>query len=304
MNYNNNSKIILNGYTILSGNNFVNIETSPEQFSHISWEELLSRPNFQVPFEGEFKLSKVIGMYEAPTSIHCGLVSCNQAHNKGLIIVNDNGMETNVGHVCGIKRFGVDFNKHTNKINANWKVYAQRQKIIDFKNQINEILEPLFKKYFPFEEISRLNKQLSQYVTLGKVSDFAYYSLREIRKTKNPSVRSNVELKEHEIQVIEARKNIVLPRPYSEEREIGKVFHSNVLDSVENDGIQKLFNSLKNTLNLVKSLSDDEINQLTSTRLRGIYTMVNEYSANARKLQEIKVEGYKFLNPDNLKCFN
>jgi len=83
---------------------------TPAQVAPTSIECLKLRPNFQSPLDPkQHKLAEVLTDYSFERQAPCGLSTCQQGHFRGFLVRTESGVETNIGHVCGKKHFGVDF---------------------------------------------------------------------------------------------------------------------------------------------------------------------------------------------------
>lgn len=83
-----------------------------ESFDRVNdWTEIQSRDSYHPKLElTDQQLSDVFGYYEdLPEEIPCGKSSCRAGHKKGFLVLTDDGQETNLGHVCGTKAFGIAF---------------------------------------------------------------------------------------------------------------------------------------------------------------------------------------------------
>ncbi|MCZ7841537.1 hypothetical protein LRB91_22395 [Leclercia adecarboxylata] len=102
------------------------------------WEEITNRPNFSNKIsKSEHKLSEIIGFYRFKDKIHCGLKGCNQPHQLGYIVRTDDGIETNIGNICGADEFGVKFKELTEqfdnfmRLETNKMIVSEAQKKCD-----------------------------------------------------------------------------------------------------------------------------------------------------------------------------
>ncbi|QMV50942.1 hypothetical protein [Ewingella americana] len=86
---------------IKNGNTF-------EKLNH--WHEVEERDSFSsvIDLTGQ-KLLDVFGYYELAEMRPCGKSNCRTKHKKGLLVITDQGVETNIGHQCGFEAFGVEF---------------------------------------------------------------------------------------------------------------------------------------------------------------------------------------------------
>ncbi len=75
-----------------------------------SWDEVFARPDFLRNVDPkEITLKTILGRYEFGTKEACGLSNCHQQHQNGYLVLCSNNIETNIGHKCGKRYFGVDF---------------------------------------------------------------------------------------------------------------------------------------------------------------------------------------------------
>lgn len=284
----------------MSTNKFVKMETEPSQFTQISWEELLNRPNFKTSISGNIELDNVIGMYTAPKEVKCGLKSCNTPHKKGFVILTSNGVETNIGQVCGKENFQLNFENYSIKIQKSWDSFSSRQRIISFQKELKETHISYFNENLSRTILSPINEQLSQYYTFGKKPEPIYLALKTIRKTKNPAVFISQKLTEEEIQLWEASSQSNSPRPQSKEIQVGSVYFTEVLDYTENNKMGVIIRAIEDTHSSIENLTIDEINELPPSELKRISALINDYSGHVNRLKDIKILADKFLSEQNL----
>lgn len=75
-----------------------------------SYDELRARPAFsEVLDQHRHELRQVLSDYHFPNLIPCGLSDCRTPHRNGYLVETVDGLETNVGHVCGRRNFGEQF---------------------------------------------------------------------------------------------------------------------------------------------------------------------------------------------------
>jgi hypothetical protein len=88
------------------------------------WDDLYDRPAFKTELNPhDIELKEIIGKYILSEAHPCGLSSCRSPHQKGYLVVAEGGTETNIGHLCGKKIFGVDWTtlekQFTKQLNEN-----------------------------------------------------------------------------------------------------------------------------------------------------------------------------------------
>lgn len=75
-----------------------------------SWEDVESRPGFTRNLDPSTAvLAEIIGQYHFKDMFPCGLAGCRQPHAKGYLVTTKDGRETNIGNVCGVRYFSVEF---------------------------------------------------------------------------------------------------------------------------------------------------------------------------------------------------
>lgn len=107
-----------------------------------SWDEVFERPGFKRGVNPtEVKLKRIIGKYDFSDENHCGLSSCNTSHKKGYLVVCSSNIETNIGHKCGKKHFGVDFNELERTFRKDINVRNARENIQRRSGELDFIRE-------------------------------------------------------------------------------------------------------------------------------------------------------------------
>ena len=74
------------------------------------YADLLLRPKFTDDLDPRaHKLSAILTDYHFDEQIPCGLTNCRTPHNHGVLVLTEDGAETNIGHICGAKHFPEQF---------------------------------------------------------------------------------------------------------------------------------------------------------------------------------------------------
>lgn len=71
-------------------------------------EDITSRPQWRDDLDpAEHRLQKILGDYDFPKALEwaCGLSTCRQIHQRGFLVRTEDGLETHIGNVCGVKHF-------------------------------------------------------------------------------------------------------------------------------------------------------------------------------------------------------
>lgn len=79
-------------------------------------DDLNARPAYCARLDPKSSvLAEVLAEYRFKHDYPCGLSNCRQAHQTGYLVVTTDGIETNVGNVCGKKIFGDNFSIKVNE---------------------------------------------------------------------------------------------------------------------------------------------------------------------------------------------
>ena len=100
-------------------------------------EEMFSRPAFVKKLRVDSAdLDRIVAGYEFPRDkwVTCGLNGCPREHGKGYLIITKDGRETNCGHVCGKREFGVAFDEMQDQFVERQDAYF-RERLLDGLNR-------------------------------------------------------------------------------------------------------------------------------------------------------------------------
>ena len=101
-----------------------------------SWNDILERPAYRENVsEKEIKLKTIIGKYRLYPKMKCGLKGCRTPHNRGYLVKCEGGAEIKLGHRCGNRIFGVDFQLLENTFKRDSNAQKYRQNIVKLQNQ-------------------------------------------------------------------------------------------------------------------------------------------------------------------------
>ena len=89
----------------------------------------------------EHRLKAIVRSYAFKDEINCGLKNCRQGHKKGYLVATESGLETNIGHKCGKKYFGADFQREHRNFQALLAKGVELETIARFQAQATSHLE-------------------------------------------------------------------------------------------------------------------------------------------------------------------
>lgn len=106
------------------------------QATRTTYLEAKSRPRFRESLDlKEHALLEITDSYQEPERVPCGLSSCRTPHNKGYIVETSDGLQTNIGHVCGRVHLGANFRVLENQFRARQREHDHFATIDEFLRQ-------------------------------------------------------------------------------------------------------------------------------------------------------------------------
>lgn len=105
-----------------------------------SWAQIIARPAFRSDLDPrQHELKRIIGQYEFRAEVPCGLSTCHTPHLKGFLVETKDGLETNIGKICGRTIFGVDFETLTRTFERYVADHENRSRLHDFAVHIDAL---------------------------------------------------------------------------------------------------------------------------------------------------------------------
>lgn len=283
---------------IKNGNSFEKIE---------DWQSLMSRDGFQsiVDLTGK-KLMDAFGYYELGEKIPCGKKNCRTKHYKGVLVVTEDGIETNIGHDCGFAAFGVKFEQLATELvnQANYhrllvtvkeaknnifslyqkkaKLESGRPSLLDTANKIIDARSPEIIGRAAYTELKRMAGLNDGRVRISRRKSDAETDLAEVMSQRSNSNFGD-ELKPK--------------KPQYEEVIIGNVQHADCL--LDDYDISILFErDIKLVLeDLQKSLPEE----LPQNKLTRLGVRVSRFDERIKFISDLIIKARLFLTQENLK---
>lgn len=211
-----------------------------------NWDDIIGRPGFNSNLDPKNSiLNIIIGKYQFPTKVKCGLSSCHTPHTKGYLVSTKDGSETNIGKDCGAKYFGVDFEVSSRQFDREIIEADNRDALWAFFYQIEEIEKSISEIRNGTFGADNLYKKIQPFLTLNKGFPAPVYrKLRELVKTRSSSISSSRIATDKEVEDMEAISGKSIKKPHYIEDKL-----------VHIEGIEALYqeNDLRDIL--VKNLS-------------------------------------------------
>lgn len=104
-----------------------------------NWDEIVQMPNFRTDIlasTDDTRQVQIVGTYDEPKLVRCGLRDCHKEHNKGFLVSINNRLMTNVGRICGRNAFKVDWITATSQYIAQRRDYDRKNLIRAFQDRL------------------------------------------------------------------------------------------------------------------------------------------------------------------------
>lgn len=275
---------------------FIRTATGSERIEQ--WLEITGRPAFKAQIsKSEHKLSEIIGYYRFKDKIHCGLKGCNQPHQMGYVVRTDDGIETNIGNICGADEFGVQFKELTEQFDQFMKL--ENNKMIVSEAQQNcevwsELLET-FRKNKPSIDfcVSNIDKiQNANYS--GRL---AATEIRLLAKSQSGDVTlSEVETEKWARAILfSTNKHMRESGEATTEYLMGKVSFTHVL--LPENNLRDRFVAISEDIKLIRQI---DLSSASSPAIKDVALRAGTLEERIKQLKALKHDAGKFLTKKNL----
>ena len=104
-----------------------------------NWDEIVQMPNFRTDIlasTDDTRQVQIVGTYDEPKLVRCGLRDCHKEHNKGFLVSISDRLMTNVGRICGRNTFKVDWATATSQYITQRRDYDRKGLIRAFQDRL------------------------------------------------------------------------------------------------------------------------------------------------------------------------
>lgn len=159
---------------------------------------LAERPAFrEVLDRREHKLRRVLSGYSFQTLVRCGLADCRTPHRVGFLVETEDGLETNVGHVCGRNTFGTKFDVERAAYERIRELQDLRDRAKQLQGQVGSarrMVEDVYKSRFGVEWIESIKSGLFKSVGNGLLTSLEATERRHEYAVSQSRQRSEEEI--------------------------------------------------------------------------------------------------------------
>ncbi|HFU8895810.1 TPA: hypothetical protein ACIYQ4_001902 [Escherichia coli] len=259
------------------------------------WVKISNRPNYiENLVVQDRKLEQIIGYYELPEKVKCGLSNCHTPHFKGYVVVTDNGTETNIGHTCGTKYFDVQFDTMSSEFLsalevAKAKIFISHNKknVFEFWQKVNSLAVGPKNVNWAIDLYRKINSS-------EIIGTAAYRALRQMQATGNGNVTTTRPPTAKEIELAQTAGQ---PAPQSVDVIVGFITNIEFL-SPDNDLVELYEYKLRGS---VQKLQDADPEKLSRTQLKTIVSGIVSLETNINKAKKIIETARVFFTKENLE---
>lgn len=267
-----------------------------------SWHDIVERPHFRSNINPtNVDLKEIIGSYQFPEDVPCGLTTCHQPHKRGYIVVTKEGYETNIGKDCGKNYFSVDFVEMKTRFDRDVKISLQRDNIRKAKEtapQLLEHVEGLRKQPRGADWIySRIEKLRNRGVIGEAAANEIRKMLKERRRELLSSRLATKEERERDFSMNPSLEDKYRGQPYYVTIVTGSINHLEAM-SKDNDLKELLIRGVTQTL---RQLIDCDVDNLKPRELAQLSKDASNIQAKINMAQEIIPLAQKLLTASNLE---
>lgn len=275
----------------------ITINTEKELVRIESMEDIYSRPNFKRDLNPKLMvLETIIGEYKFKDKINCGLSDCHQGHNSGYLITTPEGIETNIGHMCGVKHFNVKFGDLSKAFKRDITEKENREKLKEFQHRLPKMEDRLHSlQYDEAYDANWCHKMISYLITPSKLPFPVNSKINTMRKQKTALLTIERNLTEKEKSLIQVSGSAHIPSTVTEE-----VSEINGFPALyeENNLKHLLIDDLAQNIKHIKSLDVDSLCfEELKRHAKWVGEVVQKFDASATIILDAK----KLLTADNLK---
>lgn len=276
-----------------------------------SAEDFVSRPSYREVLDfGESsgrELLDVLGAYIFPDtkSVKCGIRNCRTPHRRGYLISTTDGLETNIGNVCGKKHLGAVFTQKASQ-------YRKRQTHLRNVEQIRSIRQRIKSMRHQLDSLKAAAERIAKLkIILNRSHPHLVRVLTSRSKLNDAVLRVRVPMtrEEAERQYVHVAKENADGKVQTFDAWLAKGWPKKTEVAGQLSGLSFWAGDLHHTLRKellspaeeLQKISDDEVEQLSLRKL-------NEYSRWAQQLDAILDratfvvnEGERFFSAENIQ---
>jgi hypothetical protein len=264
------------------------------------WSTLTGRIGFKASLDpGQHELDSIIGRYAEAEKVKCGLSNCRTLHNRGYIVVTKTGFETNIGHACGKKYFGVDFETMSRQLDQIIEEKERREALWSFSFRIDDLAQKVKDLRREDHGADWVVKKSQPLVTMGKACPAAIVRyVSNMLKGGTDAVQVSREATKQETEREEERLGHPVQGKYYVNESVGTI--SGLQALAEENDLRKML-----VLNVEEGLADFrkvKVDELTFEQLKFWSKWANSVDDTLERAERAIGIGRNLLVRENLSC--
>lgn len=237
---------------------------SEQGFIHIeNWEQITSNAGYRADLNpAEHTLDSIIGRYVEKEMVRCGLTNCHTPHAKGYVVKTKSGLSTNIGHDCGKKYFGVDFEVMAKKFEHDFTMQTNRELLSSFSMQLEEFEQNInnMRTGNGIKGADWIYKRSRHLVSVnGECPNEIVAIVNSMVKSSDNLLSKSREATKDEIDTAETIKGGKVQRPYFIEEPVAEILGLQALKT-EYDLRALFVLDIEININTFKQLNIDQLN--------------------------------------------
>nr|WP_146219642.1 hypothetical protein [Pseudomonas sp. RW407] len=277
-------------------------------------DDLESRPNYREVLDfGESagrELLDILGAYIFPDtkSVKCGIRNCRTPHRRGYLISTTDGLETNIGNVCGKKHLGAVFTEKTSLYRKKQSHQRNIEQIRAIKMRISSLQSELDSLKSAAECVSRLK------ILLNRCHPNLVRVLTGRSKLNNPVLGTRIPMtrEEAERQYVHMAKENADGKVQTLEAWLAKGWPKKTVVAGQLAGLRFWMSDLHQALRQelltpteeLQKMSDSDIEQLSPRKLTEYARWSQKLDTSLAKARVIVMDGESFFELQNIQLLN
>lgn len=274
-------------------------------------EDFVDRPDYREVLDfGEKsgrELLEILGAYIFPDtkSVKCGIRNCRTPHRRGYLISTTDGLETNIGNVCGKKHLGVTFTEKASQYRKRQALQRNVEQFRAIKSRIQLLWEELDSIKASAARVSKLK------ITLNKCHPNLVRALVNRSKVNNSVLGKRIPMTREEAErlYVHEAKESADGKVQKFEAWLAKGWPRKLVVAGQIAGLrfwmsdlhQVLRQEILNPAEEIQKINNNEVEQLSLRKLTEFSRWAQQLDINLEKARTIILDGEAFFELQNIQ---
>ncbi|HBO3574782.1 TPA: hypothetical protein RY210_001645 [Pseudomonas aeruginosa] len=274
-------------------------------------EDFVDRPDYREVLDfGEKSgrdLLEILGAYIFPDtkSVKCGIRNCRTPHRRGYLISTTDGLETNIGNVCGKKHLGVIFTEKASQYRKRQALQRNVEQFRAIKSRIHLLWEELDSIKASAARVSKLK------IILNKCHPNLVRALVNRSKVNNSVLGKRIPMTREEAErlYVHEAKESADGKVQKFEAWLAKGWPRKLVVAGQIAGLrfwmsdlhQVLRQEILNPAEEIQKINNNEVEQLSLRKLTEFSRWAQQLDINLEKARTIILDGEAFFELQNIQ---